>query len=704
MSPTLHESLLSFFGWVIRGSFMAGILVLLVLALQFLLKNKLEARWKYLIWLPVAIRLLLPWAPESSLSLYNVLSLKAVAPGIHQMTQDPPVWKEAGGAGEAAVHGERYLKPETSGISEIPALSHESGTVQERGLWWNKIKQQGFTNGLMLVWLAGVLFLASKTVYDQLRLKRALRAGRSIETPFLSAVFQETKQLMGINRKVRFVASERIPGPAVVGFREPAVVISPRLLVTLRKEQLQYILAHEFAHIQRRDVAVNWVIHIILILHWFNPLIWLAVYKARQNQEMACDAYVLDRMRPKQNSAYGQTIIHVLEHISSSHHKPGLAGMSATHKEMKRRLMMIKQFNKKSYRLSVLGMGMILALGSVTLVNAKEKSVPQKASVQVEQDSKATEAAQEQQQSDKKKLQIDETVAAKLQKVLKQFAGKEIKLQDVGKITYDYSNNEHASVESVDGKYGISFETKNGKVWSVFERIPLDKISKKDQDKALQELKKLSPNKTFEFEKEVDMFRNYDDEKAKFHDSTLYQFNGKNFSVGLSNSFTENKTDFKAVSANIDVNELEPKVLKTAEEAVKTVLNQDINFKWATLSHAGWSLNNRNVIVEIDVKSNKVINVINMARMKEKVTTDKEITANEAKEVIAPMAKKFFNIDITGYEVKWDNESKNYRFVENLTTEKGAKIELTIVRATLDANKNVVSLTSEDKAATGGWN
>ncbi len=63
---------------------------------------------------------------------------------------------------------------------------------------------------------------------------------------------------------------------------------------------------------------------------------------------------------------------------------------------------------------------------------------------------------------------------------------------------------------------------------------------------------------------------------------------------------------------------------------MKTVLNQDVNFNGATLS-----------------------------LVKEKVKTDKEITAKEAKEVVAPLAKKFFNIDITGYEVKWDDNTKN---------------------------------------------
>ncbi|WP_268629127.1 M56 family metallopeptidase [Paenibacillus alvei] len=399
MSHSIHPTLLSVFGWVIRGSFMASILVVLVLILQFLLKNKLEARWKYLLWIPVAIRLLLPWAPESSFSLYNIVSLEAIVPGIHQQTQDPSAWREywidAGRNNEAEVHGKQSFNSEKNGpiwetiVSNPP---HESGTVQESRFGWNRIKQMNFVDVLMLIWLAGVLLFAAKTVFDQLRLKQALRAGHPIETPYLLASFYETKQLLGVTRKVQFVASERISGPAVVGFIKPAIVISPSLLITLKKEQLQYILAHEFAHIRRRDVAVNWVMFITLIFHWFNPLLWLAVHKAREDQEMACDACVLDRMSPQQNNAYGQTIIHVLEHFSGNRPQPGLAGMSATHKQMKRRLTMIKQFNKKSYHLSILGLATILTLGSVTLVNAKEskaESVPQTASVQSEQGSNA---------------------------------------------------------------------------------------------------------------------------------------------------------------------------------------------------------------------------------------------------------------------------------------------------------------------------
>ncbi|EPY05734.1 peptidase M56 BlaR1 [Paenibacillus alvei TS-15] len=415
MSPTMYECFLSLFGWVLRGSFMASILIVLVLILQFLFKNKLEVRWKYLLWVPVAIRLLMPWAPESSLSLYNVFSLEAIVPVSQEQSQAQlpsawySLWEGAGERSEAEAQAENAADSEKSVLLERKI--EVSTTTWDMRFWWSGFKQMGFTNMLMLVWLLGVLLFAAKTVYDQFQLKRALREGRTIETPYLSTVFRETKQLMGVKRDVRFVASERIPGPAVVGFRKPAIIISPSLLVTLRGEQIQCILAHEFGHIQRRDVAVNWMMHILLIIHWFNPLLWLAVHKARQDQEMACDACVLDRMSSQpnlqHNHTYGQTIIHVLEHfhLSGKQHQPSLAGLSATHKQMKRRLLMIKRFHKKSYHLSIFGMAIMIALGSVTLVNAKGNDVDAAESPAVNEIAMKTAATKPEAEGEGKKLE-----------------------------------------------------------------------------------------------------------------------------------------------------------------------------------------------------------------------------------------------------------------------------------------------------------
>lgn len=201
MSTSLYETVVSFFGWVIQGSFMAGILVMLILILQFLFNNKLEARWRYLLWIPVAIRLLLPWAPESSLSLYNVLSLESFMPGIHQQMQDPSI--SASETGELVKGSVAEKHGIVVGITELTATTDTSGSKPSHFLW-NEITSMGFVPVLVLIWLTGVLLLVAKTIYDQLRLQHALRAGSRIETPLLLALFHDTRQQLGVKRKVEF--------------------------------------------------------------------------------------------------------------------------------------------------------------------------------------------------------------------------------------------------------------------------------------------------------------------------------------------------------------------------------------------------------------------------------------------------------------------------------------------------------------------
>ncbi|MEI0737677.1 hypothetical protein VQ056_15105 [Paenibacillus sp. JTLBN-2024] len=73
----------------------------------------------------------------------------------------------------------------------MPASSHEPGSVQKSGFWWSEIKNMSFIHMLLAVWLAGVLFFSAKTVFDQNRLKQALRAGRTIDTPFYRQSFKK---------------------------------------------------------------------------------------------------------------------------------------------------------------------------------------------------------------------------------------------------------------------------------------------------------------------------------------------------------------------------------------------------------------------------------------------------------------------------------------------------------------------------------
>jgi uncharacterized repeat protein (TIGR02543 family) len=74
-------------------------------------------------------------------------------------------------------------------------------------------------------------------------------------------------------------------------------------------EQLVGILQHELTHLRRFDVLVKWLSNIACILHWFNPLVWLARREINRTCELACDAAVIRKMKEEEKMAYGHTLI-----------------------------------------------------------------------------------------------------------------------------------------------------------------------------------------------------------------------------------------------------------------------------------------------------------------------------------------------------------------------------------------------------------
>ena len=68
----LSTQLPPFFQWLVKASFQASILVCLILLIRFVLRERLPIRWHYYLWLILLVRLLLPWSPQSRLSIYNL--------------------------------------------------------------------------------------------------------------------------------------------------------------------------------------------------------------------------------------------------------------------------------------------------------------------------------------------------------------------------------------------------------------------------------------------------------------------------------------------------------------------------------------------------------------------------------------------------------------------------------------------------------
>ncbi|HDR7356506.1 TPA: M56 family metallopeptidase [Bacillus wiedmannii] len=379
----------AFFDWMIETSVMASILVGLILCIKVLFRNKLTPRWQYMLWIILIIRLVLPWSPDSSYSIYSVLTYK---------NDDAFISSRNPVANFLTKERMQELKDvdDTKVLTkEDTYTSNSTKTAQANKTQTGMNEKQDdetipFYTICMYIWLTGVILLSVATFIMNRRLLLYIKKQPVITDEKIVQIFEKCKQSMSIQRNIPLFASGKVSSPTVFGFIRPKLLLSTVHMKILDEQQLRYIFHHELAHIKRRDVGVNWLMHGLLILNWFNPILWYAYSCMREDQELACDALALTCIDAEEQIAYGHTIISLLEHYSSYYQVPSIANFSKNKRALKRRILMIKKFQKKSYRWSAIGAVAVIAVSSVSLLNARadKPTNPEKQQIEVKNNMK----------------------------------------------------------------------------------------------------------------------------------------------------------------------------------------------------------------------------------------------------------------------------------------------------------------------------
>lgn len=103
-------------------------------------------------------------------------------------------------------------------------------------------------------------------------------------------------------------ADRGLAGPAVVGFHFPRIVTPDDFLKRFSHDERKLILTHEQIHIERGDSRINAAVALVRCLCWFNPLIHVGAAAFSADQELSCDAAVVDR-RPRTRRIYAEVLL-----------------------------------------------------------------------------------------------------------------------------------------------------------------------------------------------------------------------------------------------------------------------------------------------------------------------------------------------------------------------------------------------------------
>jgi hypothetical protein len=135
------------------------------------------------------------------------------------------------------------------------------------------------------------------------------------------------------------------------------------------------VFLHELAHVRRGDIALNWAMILVRSLHWFNPLVWLAMKRLRADRELVCDAMVMARLSPGEHRVYGGTLIKLLDDFSGAESCPSRVPVINNKSEIKRRVTMIAKFKSPGRAAVLASAAVVVVLCAFTFTRAAEKKV-----------------------------------------------------------------------------------------------------------------------------------------------------------------------------------------------------------------------------------------------------------------------------------------------------------------------------------------
>jgi beta-lactamase regulating signal transducer with metallopeptidase domain len=107
---------------------------------------------------------------------------------------------------------------------------------------------------------------------------------------------------------VPVLSTTELRSPALFGCRSPLILL-PREAHHWPVERLRSVLAHELAHVERRDCATEWVVQIVCALHWYNPFVLNLAHRLRAEREVACDDRALATGLDRRD--YAETLVRI---------------------------------------------------------------------------------------------------------------------------------------------------------------------------------------------------------------------------------------------------------------------------------------------------------------------------------------------------------------------------------------------------------
>lgn len=275
------------FLYLANRSIRAGFLILAVIGLRFLFR-KLPKGPQLLLWAVVALRLAVPFSPESPWSLLPSAELLSSQATINTPLQRDPSILQA--ENEISVPATTEAPHVVTGAAPTTATQPQTGSSASPGALETPAASglgdlDVFFRICTVVWLLGMAAMISYGLISYLRLRKKLS--------------------VSLRQDGRIYICDEISSPFILGLCRPRIYLPSGLSPAAKP----YVLAHEQAHLRHGDAWWKLFGFLLLSVYWFHPLVWAAYALFCRDLEMACDERAVKGMDDRQRKDYACTLL-----------------------------------------------------------------------------------------------------------------------------------------------------------------------------------------------------------------------------------------------------------------------------------------------------------------------------------------------------------------------------------------------------------
>lgn len=345
--------------WILGSS---GTAILIIILRYFLQKN-IKTTWVYTLWLVLLVRLLCPFVPSRSLSFLNPIQgqidnqiVTAKENGVmqtsHMMSEEIFASNETleskisqrtnkNVADNKEIESNSTKKIASTKRSNTPGLLNYYSSIQLEQV-------------LVFIWGTGSLGMFFYYFVGAYLLYKKGAKLEEIKESNIVALYERCKLKLKFSHSIRLCWAD---SPMSYGVIKKHIILPKGYT----KETLENMMMHELMHHKRRDLLINILIAISLIIHWFNPIIWLALYLMKQDAELACDEGVIEILKNKQE--YAMTLLKLSDRQQVTSAMGSYMGIGK--KQLKRRILAMGTTKKRGV---IVGSLMVICIVVVALI------------------------------------------------------------------------------------------------------------------------------------------------------------------------------------------------------------------------------------------------------------------------------------------------------------------------------------------------